>query len=270
MKLVIAHGWDTGLHRDLNEDSYLIWQSDSPAELNGESLPLTGLASSETADAPLGLVVIADGIGGAAAGEVASKLALETVAQEIVRSAAKASWDAVIRRAVARADDALRAARQAAGNAMGTTLVGALLAGTTAYVVNVGDSRAYRVTGQDIHRITHDHSYVQYLVDSHQISEQEVRTHPQRNIITRSLGEKGHTQIDLFPIALIANQTLLLCTDGLWEMVEDDEIQEIVTTAPDLAHAAKSLVARANAHGGADNISVILVQMSEMAFQSNP
>lgn len=263
MKLSIAHGWDTGQLREINEDSYLVWQSDNAAELNGEAFVLAPHDSSaEAGQGNWSLILIADGIGGAAAGEVASKLAIETVAHSVGERAGKEAWDAVTTSAVEQADEAVRAARQEAGSTMGTTLVGALVAGSTAYVVNVGDSRGYAITKDNIQRITHDHSFVQYLVDSGQIREEEVRTHPQRNIITRSLGDKVPAQVDLFPTALVPNQILLLCTDGLWEMVEDEEIFEIVTSAPDLNSAATALVEKANENGGADNITVILAQIA--------
>lgn len=270
MKLTVARGWDNGRQRDMNEDSYLLWQFGSPAELNGAVLPLGEAPAPEGAEAPTGIFLIADGIGGAAAGEVASKLALETFAESAAQQIAlpqngtshKPDWMNLVKQAVKQADDAVRNKRNASNNDMGTTLVGALLAGATAYVFNVGDSRAYRITPTEIVRITHDHSYVQFLVDSGQIRAEDVRTHPQRNIILRSLGDEHKGAVDIFPTALAWGDTLLLGSDGLWEMIEDTEMQGIVNAAPDLDQAAKMLVQAANENGGADNISVILIRLS--------
>lgn len=267
MKLAVAHGWDKGRLREINEDSYLLWQFGSPAELNGAVLPLTERTDPDGPEMPAGIFLIADGIGGAAAGEVASKLALETFAEYAAKEIALSQkgnadvpdWTKLLKQGVEKADEAVRNKRHAAGNDMGTTLVGALVAGGTAYVLNVGDSRAYRITQTGIERITHDHSYVQFLVDSGQIAEQAVRTHPQRNIILRSLGDKNG-QADIFSTAPAPGETLLLGSDGLWEMIEDAEMQDIVNATSNLHQAAETLVQVANENGGADNISVILIR----------
>lgn len=270
MNLAIGHGWDVGTKRQNNEDSYLVWQFGSQGELNGSPFAAPdGLSLRAPPDLPFGLFLVADGVGGAAAGEVASRLAVETVARELLqvvrsdrsRPPTTLDWGGVLQAAVGRANQEIIRARQQAGNDMGTTLVGALVAGSTAFVVNVGDSRAYLIAHDHLQRITHDHSIVQSLLDSGQIGEQDVRNHPQRNIILRSLGNESKIKVDLFVVRLEPEQTLLLCSDGLWEMTQDQDLARIVGATHDLAEAAAALVARANENGGADNISAILIRM---------
>ncbi len=251
----------------MNEDSYLIWQVGAQCEINEQSAvpELADISSDE----PLGLFLIADGVGGAAAGEVASRQAVEMIAHQIAATLSASppapgrDWGPYIEAAVEHADRGVYALREQAGNDMSTTLVGALIVGSTAYVVNIGDSRAYVIDPNQIRRISHDHSYVQFLVDSHEIKQEAVRSHPQRNIILRSLGSQGDGEVDLFPTELAAGQTLLLCSDGLWEMVEDRDVQKIINNATNLQQAADALVEAANKNGGADNISLILVKLAD-------
>lgn len=212
----------------------------------------------------VGLFLVADGMGGAAAGEVASHLAIETVSQEFLReidtATAELDWRVIINKAFESANREIYTARRAAGNDMGTTLVGALLVGTHAIIANIGDSRAYHVNRQTIRPISKDHSIVQMLVDSGQIQPDEVRIHPQRNLILRCLGEQREIETDLFDVEMSPDEWLLLCSDGLWEMVLDAEIHGIITNAPTLDEACQALIQSAKEHGGHDNITVVLIQ----------
>jgi serine/threonine protein phosphatase PrpC len=146
---------------------------------------------------------------------------------------------------------------------MGTTMTAALVVDTTAYVCHVGDSRCYlyRELG-GLSQITHDHSLVAALVTAGAIQPEEIYTHPMRNIIYRCLGEKASVEVDACAVPLAAGDILLFCSDGLWEMVRDQQIAAILTSSiPDPSHIAQALLQAALSGGGADNVSVIVVQV---------
>lgn len=259
----IPSGWsvacatDPGLVRKQNEDAYSVQVLDSRNNNVGPSV---------------GLGLVADGMGGAAAGEVASRMGIEGVSLELTRyldntpsSASEPHWELLIKNAVAFANHEIYAARQIAHNDMGTTLVGAILLSGRAIVINVGDSRAYHISRNAIRRVSKDHSLVQSLVDSGHIALEEMRTHPQRNLIMRSLGGQPEVISDVFTEDLLEGEWLLLCTDGLWEMVTDQDIQRIVSTEASPESACRSLVEAAKQNGGHDNITLVLCQ-SERGF----
>jgi len=124
----------------------------------------------------------------------------------------------------------------------------------------VGDSRAYLWNADGLRRITRDHSLVQRLVDAGQITPEEVYTHPQRNLIYQSIGDRPEVQVDTFRRHLAVDDRLVLCSDGLWEMVHDDGLEEVLLSEPDPQRACDRLVQNANLAGGEDNITVIIVQ----------
>jgi protein phosphatase len=137
----------------------------------------------------------------------------------------------------------------------------AIVDGTTAHVVNVGDSRAYLVNAQGVRRITVDHSLVERLVATGQLTADEARNHPQRNVIYRTIGDRPQVEIDTFVQVLSPGDRLLLCSDGLSGMVRDEDMAQIVMQAGSPQAACRELVAAANANGGEDNITVIVVQV---------
>jgi protein phosphatase len=146
---------------------------------------------------------------------------------------------------------------------MGTTLVAALVVGDTAHIANVGDSRAYVITqDDDIRRITIDHSLVERLVAIGQIKPDEARSHPQRNVIYRTIGDKEEAEVDFFVQQLNPGDSLLLCSDGLSGKIEDAEMRRLVSRSQSPQEACELLVQAANDHGGDDNITVIIVQAS--------
>jgi serine/threonine protein phosphatase PrpC len=252
MRLIWGRATDRGQQRDLNEDHLEVWLY---ARGSG------GL---------LGLFVVADGLGGQDSGEVASSLATDTVWQSLRESV----WEPVIRgqtlapdelearlaRAMRAASQAVYEARLARNSEMSTTLTLALVVDDTTYVGNVGDSRTYIWNAKGLRRITRDHSLVQRLVDTGQIEPRDVYAHPQRNLIYQSVGDAPDVRPDVFREMLAPDDRLILCSDGLWEMVRDEGIDEVLLAEPDPQRACERLVRDANMAGGEDNISVIIVQ----------
>jgi protein phosphatase len=228
---------DVGRQRDHNEDSILV----APTSAGR-------------------LLAVADGMGGHNAGEVASAAALSVFARELSETLADAAADEALERAARAADDAVRekASSDADREGMGTTLVAALVDGETATVVNVGDSRAYSVTDDGIEQISVDHSLVQELVDAGEITEDEAETHPRRNVVSQALGVSDAVEPDSFERALGPGETLLLCSDGLTEEVDESTVRHIVAGHDSLDDAASDLIEAANDNGGSDNVSVVL------------
>lgn len=221
------------------------------------------------ADARAGLAVLADGMGGHNAGEIASRMAVELVTarvaehltREIPRDAAHA--EALIAANVAIANSRLleAAAMRTEYRGMGTTLVVAIWHGHGMTCAHVGDSRMYRLRNGVLHRLTRDHSIVQAQVDSGAITPEQARFAPNRNVLTRAVGIDPHVDAEVHTTAFQHGDLYLLCSDGLTDMLADDDIRHILAAAPDVNVAAERLVERANEHGGLDNISVIVVRV---------
>ncbi|WP_336022494.1 Stp1/IreP family PP2C-type Ser/Thr phosphatase [Halobellus salinisoli] len=228
------------------------------------------LATSLTDDSDL--LAVADGMGGHQSGEIASATALSSFESALRAGLATDELDGdtdtpadsdcnretLLRYAAAEANAELEAAAASGSSLdnMGTTLVAALLEGQTATLVNIGDSRAYHVSSDDVDQLTVDHSLVQELVESGTLTPAEARDHPQRNVITQSLGPGSEINPDTDTVDV--GGTLLLCSDGLTEELSDGAIKEIVGAADDPATITERLVERANENGGSDNISVVV------------
>jgi len=230
VKLVVGHATDVGRVREGNEDSFLV-------------------------DERLRLFAVADGMGGHRAGEVASATALEAL------RAAVASGRA-LDDAIASANDAVyaKAADDSGLRGMGTTLTAVVASGDGVLVVgHVGDSRAYLVHGGELDQITEDHSLVEELVREGRLTPEQAVVHPQRSIITRALGIDPTVEVDVYPVELRPGDRILLCSDGLTTMVRPVEIATILRREPDPGRAADLLVDAANAAGGEDNITTIVV-----------
>jgi serine/threonine protein phosphatase PrpC len=243
---------DQGLKRDHNEDCSEGW------------------IYSHNGGTVLGLFVVADGLGGQDSGEVASRMAVDVLWQTIKSSfwepaishqAPNLAPEEALRQAVLAANDAVYRARQEQKSQMSSTVTAALLVDETAHIANVGDSRTYVFTTQGLRRITKDHSLVQRLVDTGQIKPEEIYTHPRRNLIYQSVGDRAEVQVDLYHQDLGTDDRLVLCSDGLWEMVHDDGLEEVLLAESDPQRACDRLVVNANLAGGEDNISVIIVQL---------
>ncbi len=209
------------------------------------------------------LYVVCDGMGGHAAGEVASEIAVNVIADR-----APATPDAAaLGQAVEEANLAIiQAAREGVGRAgMGCTCTAAMLENERLIVAQVGDSRAYLLHGGTLQQITRDHSLMADFIEAGQITPEEARVHPQRSVITRALGSDPRTQPDLFEINVNTGDRLLICSDGLTSMIEDYEIEDILNRTPDPQIAASKLVNAAIAAGGHDNVTVIVVNVTGFA-----
>jgi PPM family protein phosphatase len=207
------------------------------------------------------LFAVADGMGGAQAGEVASRLAVAAFrefhgADELDP---EQRLEAIIQEANRRIFERARSDTQASG--MGTTVTASLVGEERLSIGHVGDSRAYRIRGSALEQLTDDHSLVADLVRSGRLSPEEADTHPQRSVITRALGTDPEVDVDTFTVDVETEDVFLLCSDGLTTMVEDNRILAIVRDAKSLEHAARSLVKEANRRGGEDNVTVILFRL---------
>jgi PPM family protein phosphatase len=232
LRLVVGAATDVGRVRGHNEDAYLV-------------------------DDQLGLVAVADGMGGHQAGEVASATALEALRASVgsgagVRDAVTAANEAVYEKSTT--DERLRG--------MGTTLTaGTLAAGGTVLLAHVGDSRAYELHDGQFRQLTTDHSLIEELIQAGELTESEAEGDPRRSMITRSVGIEPTVDVDLYPVHVESGDRLLLCSDGLTGMVDEDEIGEILRSEPDPIAAARRLIDAANRGGGTDNITVLVVDV---------
>jgi serine/threonine protein phosphatase PrpC len=258
-RLVAGAASDLGRRRtgEHNEDSAFVLVLDRVHE--GHTLPF-------------GVFVVADGLGGHASGHRASRLVVNVLAHTILRQVAlpvvgmpvdspvdESGLAAILRDAVEAANSSLCAANREGGTDAGSTVVAALVYGDTAYIANVGDSRAYLHDASGLRRLTSDHSLVQQLVSAGMIEPDEVYTHPQRNQIFRSLGDEPDVSVDLFVQQLKPGTSLLLCSDGLWEMVRDPEIEAVLREETDPQSACDALIVAANEGGGDDNVTAVIV-----------
>jgi PPM family protein phosphatase len=209
--------------------------------------------------------VVADGMGGAQAGEVASRIAIETFEQGLPDSGAQGSPEAQLtalaRDANHRIYDRSRAEHGREG--MGTTLTAAYLVDGRLVIAHVGDSRAYLFRDGELKRLTQDHSLVDELVRQGKLTEEQAAEHPQRSIITRALGPEPEVEVDTWSYPMRAGDVVLLCSDGLTSMVAEDQVAEIMRSAGTLQEAADRLIDDANEAGGRDNITVVLCRLEE-------
>ena len=231
-----------------------------------------GLVRSENQDAcavltPDGytVAVVCDGMGGTQGGRMASAIAVETFTRELSRSLrpgmSAGQLEQAAGYAVALSNDAVREYGLAhpGFERMGTTLVSAVVRDDLALVSNVGDSRAYHITREGIRQVSRDHSVVEDMVEKGDLTRDEARHHPRRNLITRALGTEPGVAADAFPLKWQQGDFLLLCSDGLTDMLEDAEIYRILAGEGSLQDKAVALVQAANDSGGRDNIAVIVI-----------
>jgi serine/threonine protein phosphatase PrpC len=229
------HGSDLGRQRQGNEDNFFV-------------------------RAPL--FVVADGMGGAQAGEVASEMAVKSFEPGLGEGAPAESLVRVIEGANRRIHDRSRTDEQRAG--MGTTVTAAYVDEADVVVAHVGDSRAYLWRGGDLIRLTKDHSLVGELVARGKLTEEQAEAHPQRSVITRALGPEPNVQVDVDVFPARAGDVFLLCSDGLTSMVNETKLKPILEGAETLEQGGRALIAAANEAGGRDNITVILFRLEEV------
>ena len=231
---------DVGRCRDINQD--YIFLSEEPMG----NLP--------------NLFLVADGMGGHRAGDLASEYTVSRVCEAVTKSMQKIPFQ-ILKGAFQYANQKLieKAGESPAYAGMGTTLVAVTVQDDTAYVANVGDSRLYKIGGT-IEQITEDHSLVEEMVRMGEISKEGARNHPEKNIITRAIGVSETVEPDYFDTKLEKGECLLLCSDGLSNMLEDAQIKEILDRRTDLRSGAEELVREANRNGGKDNIAVVLIE----------
>ena len=204
--------------------------------------------------------IVADGMGGHKAGDYASKYTVETIVAQIQKSFEK-NHVKILSKAIETANAHLRekSLEDEKYEGMGTTVVVATIIGKYLQIANVGDSRLY-VVNEEIKQITRDHSLVEEMVRMGGIGREEARNHPDKNIITRAIGVSDKVEIDFFSVELKPGDIILMCSDGLTNMLEDEEIRKILKGSDDLESKAGELVKTANNNGGKDNIAVILIE----------
>ncbi|MBI5189202.1 MAG: Stp1/IreP family PP2C-type Ser/Thr phosphatase [Nitrospirae bacterium] len=252
MRVMSAGRTDVGRKREHNEDSLGVFDG-------------------------LGLYLVADGMGGHAAGEVASGIAVDTVRAFIGSTAegAVTNWpfgpDPALSPGANRLAAGIKLANMAiraeartnpTEKGMGTTIVAVLMDGDTAHVAHVGDSRVYVLGGGVLTRLTTDHSFVEEMVANGSLTPEQARAHPMKNLITRALGSKDEVKVDITSRPLRAGEIYLLCSDGLSGMLTDGEITRIISdNSTDMAACAETLISRANENGGLDNITAVLLRV---------
>jgi PPM family protein phosphatase len=252
-QLLLGTAQSVGMQRDHNEDTLFAMQA---------------ILSDGTTDLPFGIFIIADGMGGHLNGELASGSAARTLGNYLLTRFYAPYMSGVSPSELDSIHDLMENGVQEANRAVlatapggGTTLTAALVVGDQVTLTHVGDSRAYFLFADGrIQAMTQDHSLVRRLQDLGQIDEKEASNHPQRNVLYRALGQNEPFRPDLNTQSLPHSGYMLICSDGLWGSVPDNEIYRIVHTAPNLSVACNNLIEAANAAGGPDNISAILVQ----------
>ncbi len=244
IRIVFAKGTDTGRKRDHNEDFLEALSPPDPArrQQKGE------------------LFIVADGMGGHQAGEVASESAVRTISREYYADP-NPNVAAALSSAVQKANGVIhqRAQETPSQVGMGTTVVAAVARGNDLFLANVGDSRAYLLRNGQLRQITRDHSFVEEQIRAGILSREEARHHPQRNVITRALGAKPEVEVDTYGGTLVPGDTLLLCSDGLSEPVGEEGIAHVLKQHSP-GEAVPRLIGLANSRGGSDNISALVVR----------
>lgn len=231
---------DTGITREMNQDYYFA------TDTNLGNLP--------------NLFIVADGMGGHKAGDYASRHTIERVVASISRNSSEEPVT-IIQEAISKANELLVAEsnEDETKSGMGTTLVIATLVGDKLIVANVGDSRLYVISDM-VRQITRDHSLVDEMVRLGELNPSEARSHPDKNIITRAIGAQKDVKADFFEVELAKDDYVLMCTDGLTNMVRDEEILDIVRSEKEPEAIAHKLVRMANNNGGRDNITVTIIK----------
>jgi protein phosphatase len=250
-RIRIGMAQSTGVERTHNEDSLFVLQGNAAGL---EALP------------EFGLYIVADGMGGHRSGEVASAISVRAVSRRLFEDSILQLMSIDPLTDGVPLQDLMRIALEEANLAVvervpggGTTLTAVLHLGHQVTIGHVGDSRAYIITDNEVHPVTRDHSLVKRLEELGQLRPEEAEVHPQRNVLYRAIGQGANLEVDVFTLPVPRDSHMLLCSDGLWGVVPDQEIKRIVSSAETPQEACDRLIDAANAAGGPDNITAILV-----------
>jgi PPM family protein phosphatase len=256
-------GTDIGMHRSGNEDAFLV------ADLTTGTVGLGPETSTHQIGERGSLMVVSDGMGGAAAGEVASELAVTTIRETLMADQFDGDTAARLRIATEAANDRIWNESQANPelNGMGATVTAVIAQQGLAYIAQVGDSRAYLMRGRQIKQLTKDQSFAQMLIDAGAIQPEQAASIPQ-NVIMQALGTQPNVKVAMTTVSLLRNDCLLLCSDGLSNKLGPSELKQMVEQAPDLKAACRSLIDIANERGGEDNITVVLARFDGEDMQT--
>jgi serine/threonine protein phosphatase PrpC len=248
---------DVGLVREANEDSFTMAELSKAQRWQGGAVAEWSIKDGGV------LLLVSDGMGGAKAGEIASALTVEAVLGGMLRAIKEKPADGeMLRRVIEQASEKVHeAGKRPDRRGMGATLTAALISGTMAYIAQIGDSRAYLMRGGRIGQVTHDQSYVQMLVDAGVMTPAEAEASPRKNIILQVMGQEA-VRVALGRISLKTGDRLLLCSDGLTNVVDDATINAIARPPGNLANASAALVALTKEGGAPDNVTVIVAEVA--------
>jgi serine/threonine protein phosphatase PrpC len=263
IQVSVYAGTDIGMHRSGNEDAFLV------ADLTTGTIGLGPEMSTHPMGERGSLMVVSDGMGGAAAGEVASELAVTAIRETLMESPPDMETVERLRHATETANERIWNEAQANPelNGMGATVTAVIAQSGLVYIAQVGDSRAYLIRGRQIKQLTKDQSFAQMLIDAGAIQPEQAASIPQ-NVIMQALGTQPNVKVAMTTIWLCRNDCLLLCSDGLSNKLGPDEMKQIVEQSPDLKTGCRVLINVANERGGEDNITVVLARFDGDGLQA--
>jgi PPM family protein phosphatase len=249
LRVVVAALTDKGRVRSHNEDAYLLYDLDQKERREDRGNWTVG-------DRGI-LLAVSDGMGGAAAGEIASAVSCDALLSELLKDEGPGGPGDRLRRVVHRASKRVREeAKRPGRRGMGATLTTAMFCGTIVHLAQIGDSRAYLIRDGKIRQVTHDQSYVQMLIDEGLMTPEEAEHSPQKSVLLQAMGQPGDLRVDLGRLGIQTGDRLLLCSDGLTNAISDEQILSLA--GQNVAESCRALVDAANAAGGPDNITVVL------------
>ncbi|MEK6320691.1 MAG: Stp1/IreP family PP2C-type Ser/Thr phosphatase [Acidobacteriota bacterium] len=254
---------DVGMHRTGNEDSFLV------ADLTAGKVGLGPDVSKHQLGERGSLMIVSDGMGGAAAGEIASEMAVTSIRESLVEMTPSMEISERLKAAAEIANERIwnRSQDNPELSGMGATLTAVLVQGTTAYIAQVGDSRAYLMRRQQIKQLTKDQSLAQMLVDSGAIKPEQMDSVPQ-NVIMQAMGTQPEVKVAMSAVELCKNDCLVLCSDGLSNKVPPNDLREVIQEVEDLTEACRVLIDKANERGGEDNITVVIARFDGEALHA--
>ncbi len=263
IQVSVYAGTDIGMHRSGNEDAFLV------ADLTTGTIGLGPEMSTHAVGERGSLMIVSDGMGGAAAGEVASELTVTTIREALMEGLPEMDTASRLRLATEMANERIWNEAQANPelNGMGATVTAVIAQSGLVYIAQVGDSRAYLIRGRQIKQLTKDQSYAQMLIDAGAIQPEQAASVAQ-NIIMQALGTQPNVKVAMTTIWLCRNDCLLLCSDGLSNKLGPDEMKQVVEQSPDLKASCRALIQVANERGGEDNITVVLARFDGEGLQT--